>query len=230
MCWCLLWCLVFALRFPCSCCVHMQGFNHWGLQHCNPLEFTLGRYICLQVMVHGPCKECTDWPFLPHSQLSPAIPLIWCCIQLEGAWQSHPISLTSLHGGERPFFSGSAAPNDVVDPKSEAGVKIGDYYVVIRNQVYEFTHTWLAEHFITQSPMYPGFMGKVSTLTHFPLELGCEDCSFLDQSVEDFEHGLDSILTDSVNTLEPDASLDDVDAISFLVSSGFFTQCCFIYF
>ena len=31
---------------------------------------------------------------------------------------------------------------------------------------------------------------------YFPLESGCEDCSFLDQAVEDFEHNLDSILTD----------------------------------
>ena len=43
-------------------------------------------------------------------------------------------------------------------------------------------------------------MGKVSTLTHFPLELGCENYSFLDQAVTDIEHGLDSILMDSINT------------------------------
>ena len=31
------------------------------------------------------------------------------------------------------------------------------------------------------------FMGKVLTLTYLPLEPGCEDFSFVDQAVEDFE-------------------------------------------
>ena len=69
---------------------------------------------------------------------------------------------------------------------------------------------------------YPGFTGKVSSLTHFPLELGCEDYAFLDQAVADFAQGLDSILTDSLETLELDTSLEDPDAItSSSVSSGF---------
>ena len=57
--------------------------------------------------------------------------------------------------------------------------------------------------------MYPGFKGKVATQTHFPLEPGCEDCSFLDQVVKGFEHGLDSTLTDPVNTLELEVSFDE---------------------
>ena len=48
--------------------------------------------------------------------------------------------------------------------------------------------------------IYPGLTGKVSSLTHFPLEPGCEDYAFLDQAVGDFEQGLDSILTDSLDT------------------------------
>ena len=44
-------------------------------------------------------------------------------------------------------------------------------------------------------------MVKVSTLTHFPLEPGCEDNSYLYQVVVDFE-GLDSIFNDSAKTLE----------------------------
>ena len=44
----------------------------------------------------------------------------------------------------------------------------------------------------------PGFIGKVSSLTDFPMEPGCEDYSFLDQAVADFEQGLDSILTNSL--------------------------------
>ena len=62
-------------------------------------------------------------------------------------------------------------------------------------------------------------MGKVSTLTHFPLNPGCDNYSFLDQAVADFVHDLDSILTDSINMPELDASLDEADAILCLVSS-----------
>ena len=44
---------------------------------------------------------------------------------------------------------------------------------------------------------------------------------FLDQTMTDFEQGLDSILTDSLETPELDTSLDEPDAITSLVSSGF---------
>ena len=62
----------------------------------------------------------------------------------------------------------------------------------------------------------------MSSLTHFPLEPGCEGYAFLDQAVADFEQGLDSILTDSFETLELDTSLDEPYAFtSSSVSSGF---------
>ena len=57
------------------------------------------------------------------------------------------------------------------------------------------------------SHIYPGFTGKVSLLTHFPVEAGCDNYAFLDQAVADFEQGLDSILTDSLEMLELDTSL-----------------------
>ena len=84
-----------------------------------------------------------------------------------------------------------------------------------------FTHTWSAEQFIAHSHSYPGFTGKVSSLTHFPLGPECDDYAFLDQGVADFEEGLDSILTDSLKTLELDTSLDKPNVITSLVSSGF---------
>ena len=59
-------------------------------------------------------------------------------------------------------------------------------------------------------------MGKVSALIHFPLEIGCQDYSFLDKTVEDFEHGLDSILTGSVDT-----PFFEADAMPSSVTSGF---------
>ena len=101
------------------------------------------------------------------------------------------------------------------------GVKPGDSSVVIGYQVDEFTHTWSAEQFVACSHIYPGFTGKLSSLTHFPMEPGCEDYAFLDQAVADFKQGLDSILTDSLKTPELDTSLDESDAITSLVSSGF---------
>ena len=61
----------------------------------------------------------------------------------------------------------------------------------------------------------------MSLLTHFPLKPGCNDYSFLDQEVEDFEHGHDSILIDYVNTPELDASFDEDHSMASSVPSGF---------
>ena len=94
--------------------------------------------------------------------------------------------------------------------------------MVIGYEVDEFTRTWSAEQFVACSHIYPGFTGKVSSLTHFPLEPGFEDYAFLDQAVDDFEQGLDSILTDSLETLELDTSLEEPDTVtSSSVSSRF---------
>ena len=92
---------------------------------------------------------------------------------------------------------------------------------MIGYQVDEFTHTWSAERFVARLHIYPGFTGKVSSLTHFPLEPGCEDYAFLDQAATDFDQGLDSILTDSLETPELDTCLEEPDAITSSVSSGF---------
>ena len=78
----------------------------------------------------------------------------------------------------------------------------------------------LQSSFVAHSHIYPGFIGKVSSLTHFSLELGCEGYS-LDQTVGDFEQSFDSILTDSFETPELVPSLDEPDAITSSVSSGF---------
>ena len=61
------------------------------------------------------------------------------------------------------------------------GIKPGDSGVVIGYQVDEFTCTWSAEQFVACFHIYPGFTGKVLSLTHFSLEPGCEDYAFLDQ-------------------------------------------------
>ena len=61
----------------------------------------------------------------------------------------------------------------------------------------------------------------MSTLAHFPLEPSYEDYSFWDQTKADFEHGLASILIDSINTAELDVSLDETYIILSSVSSSF---------
>ena len=134
--------------------------------------------------------------------------------------ESHPIPPPSLHGGEGSSFPGLVPSDDTVNSESVVGIKPGDSGVVIGYQVDECTHTWSAECFVAHLHIYPGFTGKMSSLTHCPPELCCEDCSFLDQTMADFEQGLDSILTDSLETLELDTSLDETDAITSSVSSG----------
>ena len=64
----------------------------------------------------------------------------------------------------------------------------------------------------------------MSSLTHFLCEPGCEDYSFLDQAVADFEQGLDSICADAIKPPELDTSLDKPDAVTSSVSSRFL-QC-----
>ena len=61
----------------------------------------------------------------------------------------------------------------------------------------------------------------VSSLTHLPCEPRFEDHSFLDQEIANFEQGMDSILTDSIEALKLDTSLDEPDVITSSVPSGF---------
>ena len=109
----------------------------------------------------------------------------------------------------------------MVDFESLMGIKPCDSSVVIGYQVDQFTHTWSVEWFVVHSHIYPGFTGKVSSLTHFPLEPECEYYAFLDQAVADFEQGLDSILTDSLKTLELDTSVDELMSLHLQSLLGF---------
>ena len=47
-------------------------------------------------------------------------------------------------------------PDDSVNSESVAGVKPGDSNEVIGYQADEFTHTWLAEHFLFNHTLTPG--------------------------------------------------------------------------
>ena len=138
-----------------------------------------------------------------------------------GLAESHLIPPPSLHGGEGCPFLGVFPSNDMVKSESAMGIKAGNFGVVIGYQVDEFTHTWSAEQFVAHCHIYPGFTGKVSSLIHFHVGPGCEDSSILDQVMADFEQGLDSILTNFLETPELDASLDEHDAIPSSVASEF---------
>ena len=59
------------------------------------------------------------------------------------------------------------------------------------------------------------------TLTHFHLNQGLRITLSWTKAVVDFEHGLDSILTDSIKTPELDASCDELDVVPSSLSSGF---------
>ena len=103
------------------------------------------------------------------------------------AWQSHLISPPSLHGEEGSSFQGLVHSHDIVDSESVVGIKPGVSGVVIWYQVDEFTCTWSAEQCVAFSQIYPGFTSKVSSLTDFPIEPGCEHYSFLDHAVADLD-------------------------------------------
>ena len=103
-------------------------------------------------------------------------------------------------------FLGVVPPDDVVY------FKPGNASVLIWYQVDNFTCAWLAEWFAGESQIYLRFTCKLSTLDHFLLELGYEDYSFLDQAVVESEHGLDSVFTDFIYTLEVDAFFKEPDS------------------
>ena len=135
--------------------------------------------------------------------------------------KSHLIPLPPLHDGEGPSFPGLVPSDDTVNSESVMGVKPGDSSVVMGYRLMSLLAPHLQSSLLPAPTNNPGFTGKVSSLTHFSLEPGCEDYAFLDQAVADFEQGLDSILTDSLETQELDTSLDEPDFITSSVACGF---------
>ena len=142
-----------------------------------------------------------------------------------GLYKESPDPPTFPSWLEGIFFSRFGSTDDTVNSKSVVGLKPGESGVVKGYQVSKFTHL-VGKHFVVLSHIYSGFMGNVSSLTPFSLEAGCEDYSFLDQAVVDFEQDLDSILNDSTETLELDTSFEEADGVHSSVTSGF--QCSYI--
>ena len=105
-------------------------------------------------------------------------PTIWWGIQPWGLCRESPDPLPSLCDGEGSSSPGLVPSDDTVNSDSVLVVKPGDSSVVIGYQGDEFTCTWSAEQFVACSHIYPWFTGKVASLTHVPLEPGCEDYAF----------------------------------------------------
>ena len=117
-------------------------------------------------------------PSSTHSAVPQPSHLFGGAYSLGGSVESHLIPPPSLHVGEGSSFPGLVPSDDAVGSESVMAIKPDDSSVVIGYQVDEFTHTWSAEQFVAHSHIYPGFTGKVSSLTHFPLEPGCENYAF----------------------------------------------------
>ena len=77
--------------------------------------------------------------------------------------------------GRESSVPGLVPSDDTVDSESAVDSKAGDFGMMIWYQVDELINTWSAEWFVAHSHIYPGFRSKVSSVTYFPLELGCED-------------------------------------------------------
>ena len=153
--------------------------THWSLPLagiCGSLRWSVAHARNALSGCSSLCLEQGE-PHATHLTVSQPFQLYGGAYRFWGLAESHLIPLPSPHGREGSSFQGNVPADDTGNSESVVGVKPGDSFEVIGYQVDEFTCTLSAEHLIAQSHIYPGFMGKMSTLTYFPLEPGCEDYS-----------------------------------------------------
>ena len=205
-----------------------MGPNYWGLYNWSPLEHKWGRHICILVVVIWPCEECTEWLLPPvlwvgealcySVSCPPAISTIWQCTQLWGLSRD----TWSLH---LPYIAGRGLFFQVW-LHLMAWLSLNLWWVC----KLVILVCWLGIRLM--SLLTPGLQNGlllIHTFTlssqvrchHFTLESGCEDYSILNQTVADFDLGLDSILTDSFEILALYACFDESEVISSSISSGF---------
>ena len=103
----------------------------------------------------------------------------------------------------------------MVNSESVVGIKPSDS---------DMTGWWIYSHLVDEelhcSITHLSWFLRQGVNTN-PLEPQCEDYSFMDQEVKGFGHGLNFILTDSVNTPELDVSFDEANVMPFSFSSEF---------
>ena len=98
-------CFQIPMSLPCS---PLGGLNHWSVQHCNPLEYTLSRQLWPPDDCLWPIPGCTEWLHLPLSlvgggygyafscpQAIPFLPMGHTALGIS----NHLIPPPSLHGG-----------------------------------------------------------------------------------------------------------------------------------
>ena len=100
--WHLSWCLLSAFRFQFGCHPHQWRLNHWSLQCNNPLQYALGGYMCLLMMVHGPHQEGIYWLFLSLNKVEGNFMLL---IQLSPSHSIHMVGHTALGASKRVILS-----------------------------------------------------------------------------------------------------------------------------
>ena len=175
--WCLFWCLLFTFR------CELDAIFTYGGSTIRVCTFATLWSLAWQAYVQpgdgliSPYLVCMEWllPLLPWVGRAFCYSFSctltdWWGIQPWGLCRESPDPSAFLHDGEGSLFQVWLPSDDVVDSDSVMGIKPGDSGVVIGYQVDEFTCTWSAEWFVAHSHIYPGFTGKVSFLTHFPLE------------------------------------------------------------
>ena len=75
-----------------------------------------------------------------------------------GSGETYLIPLPFLHDRKGSSFPFSTSLSDTVYSESVMGIKPGDSGVMIGYWVDEFTHIWLAKHFIAQSHIYHSYL------------------------------------------------------------------------
>ena len=140
-------------------------------------------------MICGPCQVCIEWILFSLLQLEGNSMLL---IQLSPSHSIYMLGHTALGDHQwatwclcLPYMAERGICFQVVFyPMTQSTVNL--WWVlnlvilmfVIGYNVNEFIHTWLVDCFVAWWHIYPGFMGKVSQLTHSSLEPDCEDYSF----------------------------------------------------
>ena len=167
--------------------------------------------MCCPVIVCGSQEGCIEWLHLPLFQVGGSLMLLTLLSP------RHPINLLACSSG------GSAVIWSPCLPYMEGRDLL---FHLVFHPVTKFTpNLWWAlnwwfgfSDWVSGWWIYsPGWWNALllnhkftmvswARCQHKPTScLGCEDYSILDQAVEDFEHGLDSILTDSIETPDQDA-------------------------
>ena len=200
---------MFAFRFQCGCHIYLWGLSHKGLQHHNTVEYTHVKHAC-HSLLFCVLNQGLHWvasPFTASSRRKPHATQLSFSHSINivghidmGTHQKVTQSLCFLHmAGMELLFQVWFHPVTHLTPNLwlVLNLVIMVWWLGIRLVNLLTPGHWSIVLLITSSPWV---YRQGSVLTHFQLEPGCEDYSFVDQAVAHFEQGMDSILTNCQNT------------------------------